>query len=129
MFPRSSLLLIGFFAVAACSSSSSSPTSPVDAGVPDAAPSASSYTLKYTTPPAQETHWCEYKKMPKSDGDLLVSGVTWSWKAAHHWALYRLVSTAPVATLPLDTPFDCFNPAGAMQYAQFSSAFLQGEPT
>ena len=127
---RSSLLPIGLFFLAACSSSKSSPSSPDDAGSPDAGPAASAYSLKYTTPPAQETHWCEYKKMPKSTGgDLLVSGVSWSWKAAHHWALYRLVPTAPVATLPLDTPFDCFNPAGAMQYAQFSSAFLQGEPT
>jgi hypothetical protein len=86
------------------------------------------YALKYMTQPGEETHWCEYRKMPKSESsELLVSGVDWSWGAAHHWGLYRLVPNAPLADLPLNQPFDCFNPTGAMQYAQFSSAFLQGE--
>src|SRR5450432_4221402 len=134
MFLRSSLFLFCLVVLASCSSSnSSSPGAPGDGGTADAGPGpgpgTSQYVLHYTTPASQETHWCEYKKMPKSDtGDVLVSGVTWSWKAAHHWALYRLMPNAPLADLPLDKPFDCFNPVGAMQYAQFSSAFLQGEP-
>jgi hypothetical protein len=129
---RSSVVLVGFVALASCSSSKSTPSATSDdggAGGVDGG-AGTSYALKYTTAPSQETHWCEYKKMPKSaGGDLLVSGVSWSWKAAHHWGLYRLVPNAPVATLPLDTPFDCFSPEGAMQYAQFSTSFLQGEAT
>jgi hypothetical protein len=90
--------------------------------------SGAPYALKYTTAPGQETHWCEYRRLPKSaSGEVLVSGVSWSWKAAHHWGLYRLQPNAPVDQLPLNQPFDCFAPAGAMQYAQFSTAFLQGE--
>ena len=136
MFLRSSLFFVclsASIAAAACSSTSTpGGATPADAGVTEAGPTAagSTYALRYTTAPSQETHWCEYKKMPKSaTGEVLVAGVAWSWKAAHHWGLYRLVESAPVAELPLDTPFDCFAPAGAMKYAQFSSAFLQGEPT
>ncbi len=130
MLVRSSLIVAAVVALAACSSSKSSPAAaaPDDGGTADSGSTASSYALKYTTAPGQETHWCEYKKMPKSaGGEVLVSGVDWSWKAAHHWGLYRLVPTAPLAELHLDAPFDCFSPAGAMQYAQFSTSFLQGE--
>src|SRR5678816_2533489 len=84
------------------------------------------WAVKYDTAPGQETHWCEYKKLPSSDsGELLVGGASWSWKNAHHWALYRLLPGAPVAELPLDQPFDCFSPVGAMKWAQPSSVLLQ----
>jgi Copper type II ascorbate-dependent monooxygenase, C-terminal domain len=116
--------------VSACSSTKSNGSGPLDdGGAGGLGTSEAPYALAYTTPASQETHWCEYRKMPKSDsGDVLVSGVRWSWKSAHHWGLYRLVPSAPVADLPLGQPFDCFAPA-AMQYAQYSSSFLQGEPS
>jgi hypothetical protein len=86
------------------------------------------FAVKYRTEPGAETHWCEYKQLPPgAGGEVLVSGARWSWQNAHHWAMYRLVPDAPLAELPLDEPFDCFEP-GAMQYAQISTALLQAEP-
>ncbi len=111
-----------FLSLVSLACSSSSPAPAPDRNV--------QFALKYTTAAGQETHWCEYKKLPKSaSGEVLVSGAKWSWKNAHHWAIYRLQPGTPIADLPLDKPFDCFNPLGAMKYAQFSSAFLQAEPS
>jgi hypothetical protein len=116
-----SLSILSVVSSAACSSSVTAPPPP-DNDV--------HMTLHYTTQPGQETHWCEYKKLPASPtGEVLIGGAKWSWQNAHHWALYRVLPNAPLAELALDQPFDCFAPLGAMKWAQPASALLQAEPT
>lgn len=100
---RRSLACAVVLVSAACSSSS--PSGSGEGG------DAAHYTFTFTTAPGEETHWCQYMKMPdsKSGGDVLVTGYKWSWQNMHHWALYRTTSDLP-ADVSLTEPFDCFAP-------------------
>jgi hypothetical protein len=114
------------FALSACSSSGGS-----GAGGGGGAPPAGktqSYAFAFTTPPGEETHWCQYTRLPEGDGTgVSVTGYTWSWENMHHWALYRATADLP-ADVKLDEPFDCFKP-DAMKYAQPASLVLAGGAT
>src|SRR5690348_12616504 len=114
---RRSLALAVVLLSAACSSSPASP----GGGSPE--PEALNYSFQFTTPPGQETHWCQYLKLPERDGaDLLVTGYQWTWENMHHWGLYRTTADLP-ANVSFDEPFDCFQP-GAMKYAERASLVL-----
>jgi hypothetical protein len=109
----------------ACSSS----TDP-GSGAGGAAPSAEaeSYAFSFTTPPGEETHWCQYTRLPEGKGSgVSVTGYTWSWENMHHWALYRTTADLP-KDVKLDQPFDCFQP-DAMKYAEPASLVLAGGAT
>ena len=83
------------------------------------------YDLQFTTAAGQETHWCQYARMPQGDGkDVVVTGYDWSWENMHHWALYRTTANLP-ANVSFDQPFDCFQPGG-MAYAAPASLVLGG---
>jgi hypothetical protein len=118
--------------LAACSSSSSSPTPPTDtpqdggsdAGWVPQGPGA--YTLSFTTDPGQETHWCQYVRLPKgTSSEVMLTGYRWKWEAAHHWAIYRTTPDLP-ADVSFDKPFDCFAP-GASKYLLPASIVVEGE--
>jgi hypothetical protein len=107
-------------------------TSPTDTGSSSGGPpddeQAMSYSYEFTTPSGQETHWCQYTRLPEGDGkDVMVTGYTWSWENMHHWALYRTTPDLPEG-VSLDQPFDCFEP-GAMKYAEFASLVLAAGDT
>jgi hypothetical protein len=118
---RRSLACAAVLVTAACSS-----TPPTGSGGGGGAPSGADeahYTFSFTTAPGQETHWCQYMKMPEREsGDVLVTGYRWSWQNMHHWALYRTTKDLP-ANVSLNEPFDCFAP-GAMKYAAPASLQL-----
>src|SRR4051794_7826546 len=98
---RRSLALALVLVSAACSSS------PETTGGTGGAPPAK-YSFAFTTAPGQETHWCQYVKLPKGDGaEVIVNGYTWSWADMHHWALYRTTADLPT-DVSFDQPFDCF---------------------
>jgi hypothetical protein len=128
-----SLALAVSLAVAACSSSSSPPPSgapPGDGGtgadvfVPTG-PGA--YTLSFTTDPGQETHWCQYVRLPKgTTNEVMLTGYRWRWEAMHHWALYRTTPDLP-QDVRTDQPFDCFAPGGG-KYMQPAALTLEGDP-
>jgi hypothetical protein len=122
---RRALALAVVLVSAACSSS------PETTGGTGGAPSASAsakYSFAFITAPGQETHWCQYVKLPKGDGaEVLVTGYQWSWADMHHWALYRTTSDLP-ADVSFDQPFDCFAPGG-MKYAEPASLVLAGGAT
>lgn len=81
------------------------------------------YSFQFTTPSGEETHWCQYTRLPEGDGSgVSITGYSWTWENMHHWALYRTTPDLP-ADVPLDQPFDCFQP-GAMKYAQPASLVL-----
>ncbi|MFO0756827.1 MAG: hypothetical protein U0359_10060 [Byssovorax sp.] len=117
-FVAPALAALTALAAPACSSS---PTGGGETGDPAVA----RYAFDFTTAPGEETHYCQYMKMPEGEGsEVLVTGYTWSWKDMHHWALYRTTSDLP-ADVSLTEPFDCFAP-GAMKYAAPASLELGG---
>src|SRR3954467_5808797 len=80
-------------ALAACSSSSPDPTGSGGSG---GGAATASFSFQFTTPPGQETHFCQSARLPKTDsGDVLVTGYTWKWDLLHHWALYRTTGDLP----------------------------------
>lgn len=114
-------LLLGALGAAGCS------TSPSDEGTGGNAPKPGTehYSFAFTTAPAEETHWCQYTRMPDGGGKGVgVTGYTWSWTNMHHWALYKTTPDLP-ADVKLDEPFDCFAPGG-MKYASPGSLVLGG---
>src|SRR4051812_40814515 len=116
--PFAALSLVS--ALAACSSS------PSETGSGGAPPGeVQHYTFDFTTAAGEETHWCQYAKMPKGDGaELVVTGYEWTWQNMHHWALYRTTKDLP-SDVSFDEPFDCFAPGG-MKYAGFAALVLGG---
>lgn len=107
----------------ACSSSGPTGSTGGTGGPPGGA--TVSYAFDFTTSSGQETHWCQYVKLPKATtSEVLVTGYTWTWENMHHWALYRTTPDLP-AGVSFDKPFDCFQP-GAMQYAEPASLVLAG---
>jgi len=121
------LSLVSMSALAACSSSPPETTGGGGSGGAGAAPGTSTqrYSLAFTTAPGQETHWCQYARMPEGDGkDLVVTGYEWTWENMHHWALYRTTADLP-ADVSFDEQFDCFAPDG-MKYAAPGSLVLGG---
>lgn len=112
--------LAATLALAGCESS---PESETGTGGSTSGGQTASYSFAFTTPSGQETHWCQYTKLPEGDGTgVSITGYTWSWANMHHWALYRTTSDLP-ADVKLDEPFDCFE-AGALKYAQPASLVL-----
>ncbi|HEV8151304.1 MAG TPA: hypothetical protein VGP78_00160, partial [Solirubrobacteraceae bacterium] len=97
------------------------------ASLPDAgAGTTALHTFQYATPPGQETHWCQYLRLPRTDAaEQMLTGYRWSWSGLHHWSLYRTVADLPVSDLDFDHPFDCFQP-GAMKYAAPASILIIG---
>lgn len=117
-----------FIAVVVTSAACSSSPAPGDSGGGGAAPDTQDahYSFTFTTAPGEETHWCQYMKMPESkSGDILVTGYQWTWQYMHHWSLYRTTSDLP-SNVSLDEPFDCFAPGG-MKYAAPASLALGGD--
>jgi hypothetical protein len=89
-------------------------------------PTNTSHAFLYTTPPATETHWCQYLRLPKNDsGEVMLTGYRWTWSGLHHWSLYRTVGDLPT-DIDFDHPFDCFEP-GAMKYASPASLLIAGD--
>lgn len=126
---RRPFALVLAFTLAACSSSPE--TGGGGAGGAGGAPSGTAtqrYSFAFTTHSGQETHWCQYARMPEGNGkDVVVTGYQWSWQNMHHWALYRTTKDLP-ADVSFDQPFDCFAPGG-MQYAENASLVLGGGQT
>lgn len=113
---KSSIFLLA--AAAACDASAE----------PASAILAASHSFFYTTPPGQETHWCQYMRLPKGDaGEVLLAGYQWTWTGLHHWSLYRTVGELP-PDLDFDHPFDCFAPGG-MDHASAASLLIVGDPS
>ncbi|MFO0614988.1 MAG: hypothetical protein U0414_20530 [Polyangiaceae bacterium] len=83
------------------------------------------YSFKFTTAPGEETHWCQYTRLPDGGGKgVAITGFSWSWTNMHHWAMYKTTADLP-ADVKLDEPFDCFAPGG-MKYASPGSLILGG---
>jgi hypothetical protein len=125
------LVSVGFFACSSASSPSASapPPGPQDDGGTDSGwtpQGPGSYTLSFTTDPGQETHWCQYVRLPKGTADeVMLTGYRWKWEAMHHFALYRTTADLP-ADVSTDKPFDCFAPGGG-KYMQPAAMTLEGE--
>jgi len=95
---------------------------------PPSAVLAASHSFSFTTPPGQETHWCQYLRLPKSEsGELLLTGYQWTWSGLHHWSLYQTVGELPT-DLDVDHPFDCFAPGG-MDHASAAALLIAGDPS
>lgn len=119
---RSSALLASLVSsIVACSSSSSG--TGAGSGGSGPADATTHYEFTFTTHAGEETHWCQYARMPQGDGqEVVVTGYTWDWQNMHHWALYRTTADLP-ANVSFDEPFDCFAPGG-MKYAAPASLVL-----
>ncbi|MFT3776345.1 MAG: hypothetical protein QM820_64195 [Minicystis sp.] len=117
--------------LAACSSSSPETSGTGGGGGSGGSGTGTStqhYSLQFTTKSGQETHWCQYARMPEGDGkEVVVTGYDWTWENMHHWALYRTTADLP-ANVSFDEPFDCFAP-GAMEHAGPASLALGGTAT
>src|SRR5262245_19674298 len=84
------LTALAAFGLAGCSA-------PSDTGA-DNQPSGdtTTYSFAFTTPPGQETHWCQYAKLPEGDGKgVSVTGYSWRWENMHHWSFYRTTADLP----------------------------------
>lgn len=105
------------FALVACDPAPESESDPIEG-------ETTSYSFAFTTPSGQETHWCQYTRLPEGEAGkgVSVTGYSWSWENMHHWALYRTTAELPT-DVKLDEPFDCFAP-GAMKYAEPASLVL-----
>jgi hypothetical protein len=100
--------LVTMLALTACSSSSPPPDKTVN---------SASFELKFRTEPGQETHWCQYIRLPKGVSDeVMLTGYRWKMAEMHHWTIYRTTPDIP-EDVPTDQPFDCFEP-GATKYMQ-----------
>ena len=119
--PLGSTILLSGLLLSACRTDG--PTEPSGVGTGTIA----SHSFQFATPPGEETHWCQYMRLPTGDGgELLLTGYRWKWSGLHHWSLYRTVADLP-ADLDFEHPFDCFQP-GAMQYASPASILIVGDP-
>jgi hypothetical protein len=100
----------------ACSSSSP----------PDKTVKPASFELKFRTEPGQETHWCQYLRLPKGvSGEVMLTGYRWKMTSMHHWSLYRATPDVP-EDVSTDEPFDCFAP-GAAKYIQAAALTQEHE--
>ena len=112
------MLVVTAAALAACGA---------DAQPPPAA-LAASHSFSFTTLPGQETHWCQYLRLPRSaSAEVLLTGYQWTWSGLHHWSLYRTTGELP-ADLDVDHPFDCFAPGG-MDHASAAALLIAGDPS
>ncbi|WP_437588907.1 hypothetical protein [Sorangium sp. So ce1000] len=99
----------------------SSPSTSLDKTV-----SKASFALTFRTEPGQETHWCQYLRLPKGVSDeVMLTGYRWKMTSMHHWSLYRATPDVP-QDVPTDQPFDCFAP-GAADYTQAAALTQEHE--
>ena len=86
-------LLVG---AAACS------TSTEDDGAGGNSSNSQHLDFAFTTAPGQETHWCQYTRLPDVGGKgIAITGFEWSWTNMHHWAMYKTTKDLP-ADVKLD---------------------------